>query len=48
MARSSRSIAITRARALREQRARQPARAGADLDHGDAGERAGGARDAAR
>ena len=35
------------ARALREQRARQAAGAGADLDDGDAVERPGGARDAA-
>ena len=34
-------------RALGEQRAGQAAGAGTDLDHGDAVERAGGARDAA-
>ena len=33
--------------AFGEQRARQPARARADLDHRDAVERSGGARDAA-
>ncbi len=36
------------ARALREQRAREPAGTGPDLDHGHAVERAGRARDAAR
>ena len=38
----------TRRGAFGEQRARQPAGSGADLDHGDAVERAGGAGDAAR
>ena len=46
MARSSRSTAITRRAPCGEQRARQPARSGADLDHVDAVERSGGARDA--
>ena len=46
MARSSRSMAMTRLRAFRQQRARQPARPGADFDHGYAVERAAGARDA--
>ena len=44
-ARASRSIAITLLGALRQKRAREPARAGADLDHGDARERARGAGD---
>ena len=44
--RSSRSIAIT-FRALREQRPRQAAGAGADLDHGDASSGPRGAGDAA-
>ena len=46
MARSSRSIAITRAHVRGEQRAGEPAGPGTDLDHVDAVQRAGRARDA--
>ena len=48
MQRSSRSMAINVPGAGGEQGAGEPAGAGADLDHGDAGKVAGGARDAGR